>query len=93
MNDDTIAYQDHLIRCLELGTSAGKSFKGSKVEEKRELINLVFSNLRLKGHKLEFKLRPPFDAIVKSKKSGEWRTLVDGFRTFLHAFSGSTGHP
>ncbi|NRB11528.1 MAG: recombinase family protein [Rickettsiaceae bacterium] len=77
MNEDNLEHQDHLIRCLELGSNAGKTFRGSNVDEKRELINLVFSNLRLKGRKLEFKLRPPFDAIIKSKKSGEWRTRED----------------
>ena len=93
MNYDNVEHQDHLIRCLELGSNAGKTFKGSTVEEKRELINLVFANLRLKGQKLEFKLRPPFDAIIKSRKSGEWRTLVDGFRTYILKISSSYNHP
>ena len=35
---------------------------------------------RVKGRKLEFTLRPPFDAFVKMDENGEWRTLVDRFR-------------
>ena len=41
-------------------------------EEKRKLIDFVFQNLELKGQKLEFTLRPPFDQFVKCTKNGEW---------------------
>lgn len=67
-------YQDTLIRTVHIASNAGKTFRGSTTEEKRELINMVLCNLRLKGQKLEFKLRPPFDYFLESKKSGEWRT-------------------
>lgn len=93
MNDDNIDYQDHLIRLLELASNAGKTFKGSTIEEKRDLINMVLWNLRLKGQKLKFKLRPPFDILVKSKKTGEWRPLVDGFGTYIYKISSAIDHP
>ena len=69
-----------LISLLELASSAGKTFKGSTIEKKRNLINMVFVNLKLKGQKLDFTLRPPFDQFVKCAKTGEWWTLVDRFR-------------
>ena len=59
---------------LQLASKAGDTFKGSNAEEKRKLINLVFSNLELKGQKLTCTLRPPLDAFVKTVKTGEWRT-------------------
>ncbi len=65
-------FHNALIRLLELASSAGKLFKGSTPSEKRDLINFVFANLTLNGHKLEFKLRPPFDDFVKTAKTGEW---------------------
>ena len=49
-------FSECLINTLQLASSAGKTFKGSTVEEKRKLIDLVFANLELKGHKLEFTL-------------------------------------
>ena len=63
-----------LISMLQLASKAGDTFKGSNAEEKRKLINLVFSNLELKGQKLTCTLRPPLDAFVKTVKTGEWRT-------------------
>ena len=62
---------------LQLASKAGDTFKGSNAEEKRKLINLVFSNLELNGQKLVYTLRSPFDAFVKTVKTGEWRALED----------------
>ena len=70
-------FSECLVGALKLASGAGKAFKGSTLEEKRKLINLVFDNLKLKGEKLEFKLRPPFDAFVKLPKNGEWCALED----------------
>ena len=66
-----------LISTLQLASSAEKTFKGSDINEKRKLINLVFQNLELKGQKLVYTLRPPFDAFVKTAKNGDWRALED----------------
>ena len=46
----------------------------SKIDKKRQLINLVLSTKKLNGQKLEFTLCPPFDQFVKIGKNGEWRT-------------------
>ena len=70
-------FADGLITMLQLASNASKKFKGSTVEEKRKLINLVFDNLELNGHKLVYTLRSPFDAFVKTAKNGEWCTLED----------------
>ena len=61
-----------LITLLDLASRAGKTFKGSTIEEKRKLINLVFDNLELKGQKLAYTLYPPFDAFIETAKNGEW---------------------
>ncbi len=63
-----------LIGLVELASRAGKTFKGSTTSEKRKLINQVLVNLKLKGCKLEYTLRPPFDAFTETAKNGEWRT-------------------
>jgi site-specific DNA recombinase len=44
---------------ISLASRAGELFERSKIEQKRQLIAFVFSNLRLRGKKLEFSLRSP----------------------------------
>ena len=70
-------FADTLVSALKMASGAGAAFRGSDIEEKRKLINLVFQNLELKGAKLEFKLRPPFDAFIKTVKTGEWCARED----------------
>ncbi len=45
--------------------------------EKRELINLTLLNLELKGCKLVYTLRSPFDAFVKCTKKEDWYLWPD----------------
>ena len=47
-------------------------FERSKTEQRRELIAFVFSNLRLRGKKLEFSLRSPFDLMVNRAIYTSW---------------------
>ena len=62
---------------LNLAANAHKTFNLSEMNKKRQLINLVLSTKKLNGQKLEFTLRSPFDAFVKTAKTGEWCTLED----------------
>ena len=62
-----------LVSLVELASGAHEMFKGSTAEEKRKLINFVFANLELKGSKLHYSLRPPFDVFAKCGKIDEWR--------------------
>ena len=72
-----ISSKKQLITVVELASGALETFKGSTIEGKRKLINLVFANLELKDGKLDFKLRPPFDGFVKCSKMEEWRNRGD----------------
>ena len=67
---------------LDVASRAGELFEAesSKVEQKRYLINLVLSNLQLKGEKLIFNLKEPFDAIALMSKSGNWLRRPDSNR-------------
>jgi site-specific DNA recombinase len=58
---------------LELTTRAYDLFMSSEVEEKRQLIKLVLSNLRLKGETLVYDAHQPFDLILKSTDQQLWR--------------------
>ncbi|WP_341789671.1 hypothetical protein [Rickettsia endosymbiont of Polydrusus tereticollis] len=44
-------------------TNAYETFKGSTIAEKREFLNFVFANLTLKGCKVHYSLRFPFDKL------------------------------
>ncbi len=58
-------------------------FESSKTTENRELINFVFSNLSLRGRKLEYTLRKSFDMLLNLPHCPEWLPVLDEFRTFM----------
>ncbi len=66
------AFRTTLESLISLASRAAELFERSKTEQKRELIAFVFSNLRLRGKKLEFSLRSPFDLMVNRKDHSSW---------------------
>jgi site-specific DNA recombinase len=65
-------YRITLESLISLASRAVELFERSKAAEKRQLIALVFSNLRLKGKELEFSLRSPFDLMVNRRDYSSW---------------------
>jgi hypothetical protein len=61
-------YRTTLESLISLASRAAELFERSKIEQKRQLLSRVFSNLRLRGKKLEFSLRSPFDLMGQSGK-------------------------
>lgn len=55
-----------------MASRAAEIFERSKTAQKWQLIAFVFSNLRLKGKKLEFALRSPFDLMVNRPNFASW---------------------
>jgi len=69
---------------LDICSRAYELFEISKVEQKRQLINFVLSNLQLRGKTLEFELKKPFDVLVNiqnCKNRSEWLGRVTKFGT------------
>lgn len=66
-----------LITMLDLAQKAHELFKSSKEDQKRKLINLLLSNLVLKGDKLQYTIARPFDVIVKANKTQEYYARED----------------
>jgi hypothetical protein len=62
---------------ISLASRAAELFERSKIEQKRELIAFVFSNLRLRGKTLEFSLRSPFDLMVNLQGHSGWLGDLD----------------
>jgi site-specific DNA recombinase len=58
---------------LDLTNRAYELFVSSEVEEKRQLIKLVLSNLRIEGEKLLYEPQKPFDVIAECTERQLWR--------------------
>jgi site-specific DNA recombinase len=57
---------------LDLTTRAHDLFQSSEVEEKRQLIKLLLSNLRLSGKNLVFDAEKPFDLLLNCSDYQAW---------------------
>ncbi len=65
-------FNKSLSTIFALASQAYEIFKSSKIPEKREIINLAFSNLKLRGKKLEYTLRKPLNLMVNLGQCPEW---------------------
>jgi hypothetical protein len=65
-------YRTTLETLISVASRAAELFERSKTEQKRELLAFVFSNLRVRGKKLEFSLRSPFDLMVNRADHTSW---------------------
>ncbi|MEM9650436.1 MAG: hypothetical protein AAF969_18330, partial [Bacteroidota bacterium] len=73
-------FKNAIISLVSLSSDAYELFKGSTIDQKRQLINFVFSNLQLKGTTLCYSLKKPFDQFINLTNCQEWRALIDDFR-------------
>lgn len=73
-------FKQTLVTAFKLANKAVQLFESSKINEKRELINFLFSNLRLRGRKLEYTLRKPFDMMVNIGGCSDWLPGTDSNR-------------
>jgi hypothetical protein len=64
-----------------VASRAADIFARSKIDDKRQLLAFVFSNLSLRGKKLEFSLRSPFDLMVDRPDHASWLAFLDTVRT------------
>lgn len=70
-------FNEALLTVLELARNAYTLFKSSELDEKRQLLNFVTTNLVLEGEKLHFTYRKPFDVIAKGLNNTIWCHRVD----------------
>ncbi len=75
---------------MKLASKAKGLFNSSEVDEKRQLLNLVFQNLQLEDLSLSLSIREPFLTIMNFKKHPEeWGRLDSNQR--IHYRDGVTG--
>ena len=70
-------FSKKLVELINISSQAYETFKGSTINEKRELLNFIFSNLQLKGCKLEYTLAFPFSEFEKVNNCTTWRRERD----------------
>jgi hypothetical protein len=74
-------FRTTLESLISLASRAVELFERSRTEQKRQLLAFVFSNLRLKGKKLEFSLRSPFDLMVNRASYSSSLAFLNTVRT------------
>ncbi len=57
---------------VSLASHAYNLFMSSNIDEKRELVNLIFSNLKLINGELQFSLHSPFDKLTNLVSCNIW---------------------
>ncbi len=67
----------HLVR---LATRIADIFRGSIMEEKRAILNFVFSNLTVEGKKVRYIVKYPFSEVLKYAPCAAWLPLIDTLR-------------
>ena len=62
---------------LNLAKRAYELFESSEIFEKRQLLNFLLQNLELRGKKLLFELKTPFDTVLQANKCSNWGGIGD----------------
>ncbi len=70
-------YRISLELLLSVASRSSEIFDNGSVEEKREMINYIFSNLTLKGKTLEYSMRLPFSAWPERPETVKWLPELD----------------
>lgn len=81
LHDTNGTAKQHHRALISLTTHIAKTFTGSKPDEKRQILKLLFSNLEMKGDKLKATLALPFSHMTNLSDSHLWCTKVDALRT------------
>ena len=62
---------------LELANKAAGLLKKENVEQKRRLLYMIVSNSTLKDGNVDLELRSPFNKVLETSKTGNWRPQGD----------------
>ena len=71
------SFRETLESLISAASRVAEIFERSNIEQKRQLVAFVFSNLHLRGKKLEFSLRSPFDLMVDRPDYASWLGDLD----------------
>lgn len=65
-------YFDTGVKILELSRNASQLYKKGTDEEKRELLQFVFSNFIITNEKFDYEAKSPFSEIIKMNNRSDW---------------------
>jgi len=74
-------FNNRMNYIINIAANARDEFRCSSMEQKRELLKFVYSNIQMRGKKLKLTMAKPFDLIAECNETGEWRSLLDVIRT------------
>ena len=77
------SYYITLNTTLSLAQRAYEIFESSEVSEKGQLLNFLLQNCQLKGKKLLFSLKAPFDTVLQASKCSNMLRTLNEIRTFF----------
>lgn len=75
--DNSETFNITLAYLIGLASRAYELFESSEVDEKRQLLGLVFSNLEVRSGSLSYSMRKPFDLMPKLQDHSEWLPDMD----------------
>lgn len=73
-------FNNALSCILELASNVYETYKNADIENKRKVLNFVFSNLSLNLSTLCYSLNFPFDMIIKQTQLDKWQETIDLIR-------------
>jgi hypothetical protein len=74
-----------LSALIGLTAHAHECFVCANIEQKRNLLTLIFANLEMQGATLCYSLRKPFDVLAQIPKTEIWCDLLDRLRTDIYS--------
>lgn len=79
--ESSTEFQNAVATAFRLASKAHQLFTVSQNQDKHDLIEFMFAKLQLRGKKLEYTLRKPFDMMLKNEPNCEWLPEVPVFLT------------
>ncbi len=70
-----------MIDAFRIASNVGSLYKSSRIDKKRQILNLLFSNLELSGKNLRIYLQKPFNLMLPEEVCTVWLPALDKFRT------------
>ena len=70
-------FYDNIQKIMEIAHNASATLLSSKIDKRREILNLVLSNLTLQGDQLRWEYKKPFDIMHQTAKNQTWLGMRD----------------
>lgn len=74
-------YSIQVATILDLSRRIRKIFESSEIAEKRAILNYLLQNPTVKGKKLEFTMRKPYNLVLELASCPDLLSVLDKFRT------------